>query len=281
MELCSLEDAFPNINTGSPFVGGKDAYSSREERKAARRKAKRCKKVAPGLEAYAAIQVDPDRPAVVRAEAVPSMQEAATTEGFKPPVLPGSACSFSDPGYPEYFGKSQEDLEEPFSVYSNLKGDDPNYVLQPGLLAGAFDGKGVEKATGGGLPAPNVNETWKPLTESGSPTAFTSLPSAISAIPGWFTQEPAKDSEKEAQRFTATTAADEETDSKVLPMPPAYLTEDDKRAMHARIDQLHRQLVALEEEKAKTYKTSQTETLVLVGAGVGILMALDILCYLS
>jgi hypothetical protein len=281
MELCSLEDAFPNINTGSPFVGGKDSYSSREERKAAKRKAKRCKKVAPGLEAYAAIQVDPDRPSVVRAEAVPAM-DRNSTEGFKPPVLPGSACTFSDPGYPEYFGKSQEDLEEPFSAYSNLKGDDPNYVLQPGLLAGAFDGKGVDKATGGvGLPAPNINDTWKPLTESGSPTSFTSLPSAISAIPGWFTQEPAKDPEKEAQRFTATTVADEETDSKVLPMPPAYLTEDEKRAMYARIDALQRQLSALEEEKAKTYKSSQAETLVLVGAGIGILMALDVLCYLS
>lgn len=280
MELCSLEDAFPNINTGSPFVGGTDNYSSREERKAAKKKAKKCKSVNPALATYEEIAVDPDRPAVVRAEPVDSNQEQKV-EGFRPPRLPGSSCTFSDPGYPEYFGKGEDDVEEGFSSYSSLTGDDPNYVLQPGLLAGAFDGKGVEKASGGGLPAPNVNETWKPLTEEGSPTAFTSLsslPSAISAIPGWFSREKPK---KKEPVYNATTVSNEETNSKILPMPPAFLGDDEKRAIYARIDELQRQLRDLEEDKRKVHKTSQAETLVIVGSGIGILMALDILCYLS
>ncbi len=43
MELCTIEDAFPNIGGGTPFAGGKDGYSSREERRAARKLAKKNK----------------------------------------------------------------------------------------------------------------------------------------------------------------------------------------------------------------------------------------------
>jgi prefoldin subunit 5 len=64
-------------------------------------------------------------------------------------------------------------------------------------------------------------------------------------------------------------------------MPPAFLGDDEKRAIYARIDELQRQLRDLEEDKRKVHKTSQIETLVVVGSGIGILMALDILCYLS
>ena len=52
MDLCSLEEAFPNIDTGSvhkaltgssgfPYVGGTDSKPSREERRAARKRAKK------------------------------------------------------------------------------------------------------------------------------------------------------------------------------------------------------------------------------------------------
>lgn len=301
MELCSLEDAFPNIQTGSPFVGGKDAYSSKEERRAARKKAKRCKAMAPSVAMYQSFaSVDPDRPAVVRAEEIPPFQIGGASsqiqetrggqeeEGFRTPQLPGSSCLFSDPGYPEYFGKDEEDVEEGFSSYSRLAGDNPNYVLQPDLLSGAFDGKGVDKASGGGsgtgaisgphLPAPNMNDVWKPLTESGTPTSF--LPNSISAMPGWLLGAADAQKPKEPEH-TATTITHEETKSKLLPLPPAFLGEAEKRELLSRIEELQRQLKAVETEKAKAHKMSQGETLVIVGGGIGILMALDILCYLS
>ena len=57
-ELCSLENAFPNIGKlGPPSVGGTDTIPTREERKAAKKKAKRCKVTA--LEADQG--PDPDR----------------------------------------------------------------------------------------------------------------------------------------------------------------------------------------------------------------------------
>jgi hypothetical protein len=245
--------------------------------------------------------VDPDRPAVVRAEEIPPFQvggsgsahlqetkggqDQGEAEGFRTPQLPGSSCLFSDPGYPEYFGKDEEDVEEGFSSYSKLAGDNPNYLLQPDVLSGAFDGKGVDKASGSTgaisgphLPAPNMNDVWKPLTESGTPTSF--LPNSISAMPGWLLGAQAKEEQKEPD-YKATTVTNEETRSKLLPLPPAFLGEAEKRELLSRIEELQRQLKNVEVEKAQAHKMSQGETLVIVGGGVAILMALDVLCYLS
>jgi hypothetical protein len=64
MELCTIEDAFPNIGGGkndTPYAGGKDGYSSREERRAAKKL--RAKRIKAEAEAQA---VDPDRPAMER-----------------------------------------------------------------------------------------------------------------------------------------------------------------------------------------------------------------------
>ena len=67
MDLCSLEDAFPNIELrpghtqwkgGAEFpnVGGKDSIPSREERRAARKKAKKAK--GPALEYSNSVNAD-------------------------------------------------------------------------------------------------------------------------------------------------------------------------------------------------------------------------------
>jgi hypothetical protein len=85
MDLCSIEDAFPNIDTGTihkstgssgfPFVGGTDDKPSREERRAARKKAKKCKGPAGKyVEAQAQDVPDPDRPAMKRLEEVESLK---------------------------------------------------------------------------------------------------------------------------------------------------------------------------------------------------------------
>ena len=151
-ELCSLENAFPNIKeSGTPFVGGTDEKPTKEERRAAKKKAKRCKG-----------DVDPDRP----------------SEGFQLPKAIPKSTALVGSGYPNYFGKGVDD-EEGFTSYAGAT-DESSYRLQPDVTA-TFDTKGVEKAMGSLLPDPNLSDRWKPMTEGG----YTAFASAIAARPGW------------------------------------------------------------------------------------------------
>jgi hypothetical protein len=279
MELCSLDEAFPNIDTGSvhkaltgssgfPYVGGTDSKPSREERRAARKRAKKMKggtltysdSVTPDLPALGDVQpdapfdwrkIDPDRPAVKRMEEVGTVQ--ADKESFAMPVLPKASCLFSDAGTPAYFGKDVDD-EEGFSSFSAVGSDNPNFMLQPDVTT-SFDLKGVAKA-GGALPEPNLNDTWKPMSEAASYTAFTS--SAKKESPGWsMNAEP---------RMTNTN----------VPVDKPVVTREsgDKDALMNRINELVSRLETLEKKKSQD---SQTEILMFVGTGVFLLMSFEFL----
>jgi hypothetical protein len=270
MELCSIEDAFPNIDTGSvhktltgsdsgfPYVGGTDSRPSREERRAARKKAKKQK--GPAL-AYSDSVVsdlptmsdpDPDRPAVRRMDPVPAVQDEK--ESFVSPVLPKASCLFSDAGTPSYFGKDLDD-EEGFSNFSAVGSDNPNFMLQPDLKT-TFDLKGVGKA-GGALPEPNLNETWKPISPAASYTAF--LPSGKSETPGWSMNAEQKAYQKET-----------------IPNDiPAKASKADQNGMlMSRINELVGRLETLEKKKSQD---SQTEILMFVGTGVFLLVSFEML----
>jgi len=269
MELCSLEDAFPNIDTGSvhktltgsasgfPYVGGTDAKASREERRAARKKAKKQK--GPAL-AYSDSVVsdlptlpdpDPDRPAVKRMESVEAVQ--SQKDSFAMPVLPKASCLFSDAGTPAYFGRDVDD-EEGFSNFSAVGSDNPNFMLQPDLKG--FDLKGVDKAAGA-LPEPNLNETWKPMSAAASYTAF--LPSGKAEAPGWSMNA----EQKVLQR---STIPDE---------PVAKASKADQNGMlMSRINELVSRLESLEKKKSQD---SQTEILMFVGTGVFLLVSFEML----
>ena len=121
MELCSLEDAFPDIkNSTDKSERSRNDISgpSREERRAARKKAKKCK--GPPL-AFLNAQddmPDADRPALKRVGEIPafvSIEDAYkdlsenSFEGFKMPCLPTSNATFTDAGLPEYFGQDDDD----------------------------------------------------------------------------------------------------------------------------------------------------------------------------
>ena len=265
MELCSLEDAFPNIDTGSvhkslsglPFVGGVDAKASKEERRAARKKAKKQK--GPAL-AYSDSVVadlptlpdpDPDRPAVKRMGYVPAVQEEK--ESFVSPVLPKASCLFSDPGTPSYFGKDVDD-EEGFSNYSPVGSDNPNFMLQPSLKG--FDLKGVDKAAGT-LPEPNLDETWKPMSPAASYTAF--LPGGTKEAPGW--------SMNAEQRVSSTAVIPDK-------IPARASNADQNGMLMSRINELVSRLETLEKKKSQD---SQTEILMFVGTGVFLLLSFEML----
>jgi hypothetical protein len=295
MDLCSLEDAFPNIESSSPhrrkksdhpFPGGTDAKATKEERRAAKKKAKRCK--GPALEYQKQVSADlpptdPDRPALFRMDPVEAMTNGSGTASlYAPPVgqqplpkLPGSSCLFSDQGFPSYFGKGEEDPEEGegFADFSTMGGDDPTYRLVPDFTK-VFNFKGVEKATGGGtgglLPEPNLNDSWKPSAPGASYSAF-------------YTDTPNERMKPEEVEWSAD-------DMRVAPptkgVQPAGVTEvtasplpsvlpsggnvaEDRDKLLARIDELMGRLEQLEKQRRQD---TQNELLLFVGTGLFVLV---------
>jgi hypothetical protein len=263
MDLCTLEDAFPNIDNGSttnitglPYVGGKDAFSSKEERRAARKLAKK-RKGAPA-ETYSD-SVDPDRPAVERMKGVDTVAEQK--ESFVLPVLPKASCIFSDPGTPSYFGAGLEDIEEAFSAYSAAPRDDINYRLQPDFTKSDML-KGAQKAASEPLPEPPLTDSWKPLTPGASYTSyFNDIPAPkkvkLQAKPDldWMVKQQGSSAE-------GPVAANEST-----------LVVKQHDAIMSRMDAL---MGRLEELEKKHKEDSQMEILMFVGTGLFILMSFEL-----
>lgn len=267
MDLCTLEDAFPNIQNGSvrniselPYVGGKDAYSSKEERRAARKLAKK-RKGAPA-EAYTP-PTDPDRPAVERMKSVDTVAEQK--ESFVMPILPKASCLFSDPGTPSYFGAGVDDIEEAFSAYSAAPRDDINYRLQPDFTNSEML-KGAQKAASQPLPEPSLVDSWKPLTPGASYTSyFTEVPAPKKPVkPAESYPEPDPDWGTKAQGSSAEgpVAANE-----------SLQLNNNQDALLKRIDEL---MGRLEQLEVKNKADSQTEILMFVGTGLFLLMSFEL-----
>ena len=258
MDLCTLEDAFPNINEGSlakgsgfPFVGGKDSYSSKEERRAARKKAKKAKGPALDYEN----SVDPDRPAVERMLPIDTVNQQK--EAFALPVLPKASCLFSDTGTPTYFGSSlEDDTEEPFSSFSASPKDDANYRLYPDFTK-SDELKGASKAAGATLPEPPLTDSWKPMTPAASYTAF------FQEIPQPKKQPKAPEDPEWAMkaRGSGPIGINDTTQGN---------TQD---ALLKRIDELMGRLDQLEK---KNVHDSQKEVLMFIGTGLFILVSFEL-----
>jgi hypothetical protein len=244
-ELCSLENAFPNIGKGSgaPFVGGTDGTPTKEERRA-NRKLKKCRKT---------FQPDPDRQVARMEEVEEAMDQPEPVKRSEPfvDVKPKAAC------YPSYFGKGVDD-EEGFSSYSAAAGDDPNYRLEPDVTS-TFDARGVHKAMGVNLPDPNLSDRWKPLTESNTTTAFGDLPTAGSARPGWASI----DRLEEPERIKTGPMNDDR-----------WVSKDDKDVILQKMNML---VGRLDEIDKRRLQNTQTELLMFVGTGVLLLFTLDML----
>jgi hypothetical protein len=228
--MASLEEAFPQCN-GPP---------EREKKK--KRKHRSSETPLPYLEEVP--DVDPDRPACKRMPYVEAFQDLSGGS-----TLPGALASMTKVAnakpvtkIPSYFGKGVDD-EEPFANYSNTIGDDPSYRLEPDFTQ-MFLGKGLEKAQGtGSLPAPNLNDSWKPLTANGVPTAsFLEIPQPISA--------PAPS------------------------IPSAIRPSEESDAMARKIDYLYRRIAELDTQRGKN---SQTEILMFVGTGLGLILMMHLL----
>lgn len=256
MELCSIEDAFPKVSGEDTSDRKGLEIPSKEERRAARKKAKKCK--GPALEYLEG--PDPDRPAFKRMGEVPAFVpyddafpdlSGIKFEGFSNfgiPKLTSNSCTTNTEGLPAYFLRTDD--EEGFSNYSALPGDNPGYMLSNTIPG--FDGNGVEKA--GSLPAPEMSNEWKPTTAAKAKTAFLNAPSLDSS--------------------NATTA------KTVSPPPPSTVTRepavanDQRDMLMMQITELTKRLEQL--EKAQPVQNTQQELLMFVGTGIFLLVSFDI-----
>jgi hypothetical protein len=246
-ELCSLENAFPNIGKLGPYVGGTDNVPTREERKAAKKKAKRCK--GPALAALEADDgPDPDR--------LFSKMEDVPKESFQNALPKVPKPTESTSVFPSYSGKGLDD-EEGFSSYSSQKGDDPNYRLEPDFTQ-TFDTKGIEKAMGSLLPDPNLSDRWKPMTET-TYTAFGApkLPTAIGARPGWASIEQV------------------ETPAPV-PVKPRDEQSLSKNERDEIIERMNNLVGRLDQMEKRRLQNTQTELLLFVGTGMLLLFTFEL-----
>jgi hypothetical protein len=219
------------------------------------------------------------------------------------PVLPKASCLYSDPGYPSYFGKGEddaddddEDAKEGFAPYSAAAGgpeaDDATYRLQPDFLR-TFQLQGAQKA--GGLPAPNINDGWKPMaTDMTTYTAFTGAADDQDPIgPGKADQawalsflEPVsapRPAAPVAQRVPSprrqaaadvAAAAAEEAAARVV--PAGGNPKEDRDVLLARIDTLMGRIDALEKKKSEGQDT-QKELLMFIGGGLALLLSFQLI----
>ncbi len=251
MSYCSLADAFPNFEKNTPdsiSVGCTDTKSAERAKKEQKKKSKRCKD--PSLKYLEPdyVDVDPDRPALIRQpEVLPMNSETGvvearpfqgTKEGFEScplPKVPGTKEVFAAKR-PKYFGSSGGDEEEGFAPFTTIIGDDPAYRLGPSSAEKEIQ-QYIDKITGGELlPSPSLDDVWKPLTPAGAPTSF-------------FQQ---------------------------LPPPGGEYpkTELSKSELSKKIDDIFVRLDQLESERKQS---SQTEILLFVGSGLFLLASIDLL----
>ncbi len=327
MEACPYEDAFPNFDTGTvhrggrptgsgfPYVGGTDAKATREERRAARKKAKRCK--GPALD-YSNLNMDvapaemgrgsqfesvdnspgqgegriydPDRPAVQRMSPMESMIDQRG--GYTIPVLPKASCLYSDAGTPSYFGASEDDpSEEGYSNFKKVHGE-TDYMLGDGDGGGAgepaafqsFKLRGANKASGATLPEPNLVDSWKPLAPAASYTAYLQdLPSSGAAVPGWASgsrhMAPSAGPMEPPMEKPSRVRAQKQEGPVFPPSVPNVVAAggNPKEDRDALLARIEALSGRLEELERSKRQDSQHEILMFVGTGLFMLFAFDVI----
>ena len=350
MELCSIEDAFPDIEGKNPAPGCSDVKSSKEERRAARKRAKKCKGPPEDfLNTVDDIPVtDSDRPAVKRMGELPAftsyddafkdLSGSGGFEGFKMPILPNGNCLIGEPGYPSYFGKGLEDameeappvnwpsldtakqqlssiIKDTASLKSLVDGSDgkKDMFAPAGSIVGTaglalynshtdnipndegftnmfndsadtvlnetfeyeFGGNGIEKAGAvKTLPAPSLDEAWKPLTMAKTSTAFFKAKKPVKPV------EPAEDKVLRDDKKRGEV----ETNAEPLYKPgaPPFVVGSDPETMRNQIARQMQELTKkFEDLEERRKRDTKNEILLFVGTGLFILLSLDIVARLS
>jgi hypothetical protein len=261
MELCSLTDAFPDIQ--------KPNSPSKEERRAARKKAKKCKgadlQYLKGQDDLLPPAADTlkklgELPAYTSYDDAFNDLSGSTIEGFKLPRLPASNTLFTDQGLPEYFGKGIDDddssgKKEGFANMQTNNGEEFEYL---------FGGNGAEKAGSNSstLPDPMLSDLWKPLTTAKTKTAFFQGQQGNGRVVERVDNKQKYVEYEERQRI-----------------PVSYKTKQDepdsmRNLMANQLKDLQRRM---DEMTLKQPRDSKNEILIFVGTGVFLLLSFDLM----
>lgn len=259
MELCSLTEAFPDL--------GKPNSPSKEERRAARKKAKKCK----GADLQYLKAQDDELPPVdtlKRLGELPAFTayedafkdlSGSTVEGFKLPCLPASNTLFSDQGLPGYFGKGLDDEDDPVKEgFTNLQTNTQQ------AFEYVFGASAVEKAGSNSslLPDPMLSDSWKPLTPAKTKTAFF---------------QGQQGNGRAVERVDNRQLYIEEEENVKRPVPTKRVESDPDSMRNLMATQLKDLERRMNELSVKQPRDSKSEILVFVGTGIFLLLSFDLM----
>ena len=288
MELCSLEDAFPDIKKPEKSENN-IAGPSREERKAQRKRAKKCK--GPPL-AFLNAQddlPDPDRPALKRLGEIPAFTaiedayndlSGASFEGFKMPRLPASNATFTDAGLPAYFGKDLED-DDSSEIKGAQKEGFANMLQGVDLKTNTTEsfeyvfGKKDDEKSAQGIPDPELNVNWKPTTYAKSNTAYYTPNSGHNTVERMENSNNVKAAEDTTIGLKAEHALAEQKRKSIFLPPRANADPDSMRELMAtQMKELERRMG---EYETNMKRDTKNEILMFVGTGLFLLVSLDLI----
>ena len=229
MDYCLLEDAF------------KETVATEKARKDEKRKMKRTKECFKALDpTFNPKAVDPDRPAYNKQSSSISLKDI--NEAFTDISANKIIINKPTTKLPSYFLGYEEDVAEGFSS---------DFSKEPE--------KGFEKSSGKDLTLPNLNDSWKPLTQSNhkeTTSYFDSLPTPGGTYPVWNKLD------------YQLSEIKEETPKN---------NNNNNSDLQCKIDLLLKRLDDLEKESKRSPSENQSEIIAFVATGAFLIFSLSLL----
>jgi hypothetical protein len=244
MDYCLLEDAF------------KETVATEKARKDEKRKMKRTKDCHKSLDPnFNPKAIDPDRPAYGKQTITSfskNITEAFNDVSANKITLPKPTATTK---LPSYFLGYEDDVTEGFSS---------DFSKEPE--------KGFEKASGKDLTLPNLEDSWKPITNTNTnekTSYFDSLPTPGGTYPIWNKlQYKPRDFNDKGE------LPESKTPESKTPEPK---TESNNTDLQTKIDLLLKRLDDLEKESKRSPSENQTEIIAFVATGAFLIFTLSLL----
>ena len=237
MDYCLLEDAF------------KETVATEKARKDEKRKMKRTKDCHKSLDPnFNPKAIDPDRPAYGK-QTITSFSKNIT-EAFNDISANKITIPKATTKLPSYFLGYEDDVTEGFSS---------DFSKEPE--------KGFEKASGKDLTLPNLEDSWKPITNTNTnekTSYFDSLPTPGGTYPIW----------NKLQYKPRDFNDNGETSESKTPEPTGVSNNTD---LQTKIDLLLKRLDDLEKESKRSPSENQTEIIAFVATGAFLIFTLSLL----
>jgi len=296
MDGCSLTDAFP----GDPSVGCTDTKSTENQRKQERKKAKKCR----GPQSWyvssdfplGSYGSDPDRPAVKRMAEVPSLNSQTGLNEHSPvdeeytyePFVSDSGClpdlrksvksssALQSGSSPSFFGVNPSDdsmlsnLKEGFananpSPYVNIIGNDKSYKLEPDFTdIGKAKGYSVAAGKASLVGIESVNDQTAYLTPT-SMSPSTALPTPNIDM---FWRKNTGVTGGSSSYFAKLDGTSADVQQQLQPQADTHNISQKLDKIFARLDDMD----------TASAESAQTEVLLFIMTGLGIIFLMDLAC---